>query len=119
MKDIRYHRKKFIFVFMAGVGGQDLIQEVYLPYEGELLWIHQRNSANTNNRTAQLTIEDGDGYQIFDGTAKAANGIYNHEFGVSVRRILTGGNFLKCTISGDPGIGGYTVVAVVHYLGID
>lgn len=119
MKDFRHHRKKFTFVFPAGAAGGALTQAVYLPYEGELLWIHQRNGANANNRTAQLTLEDGDGYQIFDGTAKAANANYNHEFGVTIRRILTGANVLKCTISGDPGAGGYTIVAVVHYIGVD
>jgi len=119
MKFMRHHRKRFTFTFPNGASGPGLIQSVSLPYEGELLWIHQRNGANTNNQTAQLTLEDNDGYQIFDGGAKAANGVYNHEFGVTIRRILSGGNILKCTISGDPGSGGYVIEAVVYFIGID
>jgi len=119
MKYERYHRKRFTFTFPSGASGGGLIQSVPLPYEGELLWIHQRNGANTNNRTAQLTLEDDDGFQIFDGTAKAANGNYDHEFGVTIRRILAGRNTLKCTISGDPGASGYVIEAVVYFIGRD
>lgn len=119
MKYERYHRKRYTFTFPNGATGGGLVQSVPLPFEGELLWIHQRNSDNTNNRTAQLTLEDDDGFQIFDGTARADNGNYDHEFGVSIRRILSGRNTLKCTISGDPGASGYVIEAVVYFVGRD
>lgn len=119
MQPKRWHRKKFTFTFANGASGDDLVQSKILTLEGELLWIHQRNSDNTGNRTAQLTIEDEDGYQIFDGTAKAENANYDHEFGVTIRRILKNKNTLKCTISGDPGASGYEVTAVLHFYGID
>lgn len=119
MKPERYLRKNVTFNFLDGAAGAGLIQSEELGLEGELLWIHQRNSDNTGNRTAQLTLEDGDGYQIWDGTAKAENANYDHEFGVTIRRILSGYNVLKCTISGDPGASGYEVVAVVHLKGRD
>jgi hypothetical protein len=119
MKPKRWLRKKYTFEFANGAAGGDLVQSQLIHLEGELLWIHQRNSDNPGNRTAQLTLEDEDGFQMFDGTAKADNANYDHEFGVTIRRILSGRNTLKCTISGDPGAGGYTVTAVVYLVGRD
>jgi hypothetical protein len=107
------------FTFANGAAGADLVQNVVLPLEGELLWIHQRNGDNAGNRTAQLTLEDIDGFQFFDGTAKAKSTNFDHEFGVTIRRILAGFATLKCTISGDPGAGGYTVEAIVYLFGRD
>jgi len=86
--------------------------------EGDIFHIHQRNGSNTGTRTAQLTIEDEDGYQIWDGTAKAHNANYDHEFDETFR-VLKNKNTVKCTISGDPGTGGYTVVAVLYVQGHD
>ena len=114
----RWHRKKYVFYFLNGAAGADLIQAKDICLEGELLWIHQRNSANTGNRTAQLTMEDQDGFQMFDGTAKAHTTNNDHEFGVTIRRILSGKNTLKVTISGDPGATGYTITVVVYYYGL-
>jgi len=94
-------------------------QSEALSLEGEILHIHQRNSDNTNNVTAQLTLEDQDNFQMWDGTAKAENANYDHEFGVTIRRILSGKNTLKCTISGDPGTSGYIVTAVIYFVGRD
>jgi len=119
MKPERYLRKKVVFTFANGAAGADLIQSSVLALEGELLWIHQINSLNTGARTAQLTIEDEDNYQMFDGTAKAHNNNYDFEFGVLIRRILSGKNTLKCTISGDPGATGYIVTAVLYFKGRD
>jgi hypothetical protein len=64
-------------------------------------------------------MEDEAGFQMFDGTAKAHNANYDHEFGVTIRRILSGKNTLKVTISGDPGAGGYTITVVVYFYGVD
>lgn len=119
MKPERYLRRKVVFQFASGAAEAGLIQSLVLALEGELLWIHQRNSSNTNSRTAQLTLEDEDGFQMFDGTAKAHNANYDFEFGVTIRRILSGRNTLKCTISGDPGVSGYTVTVVVYLKGRD
>lgn len=117
MVEERYMRRAVTFTFLNGAAGAGLIQSVDLPIEGELLWIHQRNANHTNPVTAQLTIEDQSGYVIFDGTAKAENTNFDHEFGVTIRRILTGKATLKCTISGDPGASGAVIVAVVHFIG--
>jgi hypothetical protein len=119
MRPKRWLRKKVTFVFANGATGAALVQSKQMALEGEILNIHQVNSSNTGARTAQLTIEDADSIQIFDGTAKAHNASYDHEMGVTIRRILTGDNALKCTISGDPGATGYTVTAVVHLYGRD
>jgi len=119
VKPERYLRRKVVFQFANGAAGAGLIQSSVLALEGELLWIHQRNSSNTNARTAQLTLEDEDSFQMFDGTAKAHNANYDFEFGVTIRRILSGRNTLKCTISGDPGASGYTVTVVVYLKGRD
>ena len=119
MKPKRWIRKRVTFTFANGAAGAGLIQSAALPLEGELLWIHQRNADNTGNRTAKLTIEDVDGFQIFDGTAKAENANFDHEFGVTIRRILPGYATLKCTISGDPGAGGYVIEAIVYLIGRD
>jgi hypothetical protein len=119
MKPKRWLRKKYVFHFANGAAGAGLVQSKDICLEGELLWIHQRNSANTGNRTAQITMEDEDAFQMFDGTAKAHTTNFDHEFGVTIRRILTGKNALKCTISGDPGASGYTVTVVVYFIGWD
>lgn len=119
MKPKRWIRKRVTFSFANGAAGAGLIQSEVLPLEGELLWIHQRNADNVGNRTAQLTIEDVDGFQIFDGTAKAENANHDHEFGVAIRRILPGYATLKATISGDPGAGGYVIEAIVYLIGRD
>jgi hypothetical protein len=119
VKPKRHIRKKAVFEFANGAAGPGLVQSQELCLEGELLHIQQRNSDNTNNVTAQLTLEDVDGFEIFDGTAKPDNTVHNHEFGVAIRRILTGKNPLKCTISGNPGASGYTVTVVVHLYGRD
>jgi len=119
MKPKRWIRKRVTFTFANGAAGAGLIQSAALPLEGELLWINQRNGANVGAATAQLTIEDVDSFQIFDGTAKANNTVFNHEFGVTIRRIIPGYATLKCTISGDPGAGGYVIEAVVYLIGRD
>jgi len=119
MKPKRWLRKKVTFTFANGAAGAGLIQSEALSLEGEILHIHQRNGANTNAQTAQLTLEDQDDFQMWDGTAKAENANYDHEFGVTIRRILSGKNTLKCTISGDPGASGYTVTAVIYFVGRD
>lgn len=116
MKPKRWYREEVAFTFANGAAGADLVQSQALHYEGEILHIHQRNGANTGTRTAQLTVEDEDSFQIWDGTAKAHNANHNHEF-VAARRVLTGKNTLKCTISGDPGAGGYAVTAVIFVYG--
>lgn len=118
MKYFRYLRKKIEFSFPDGASGPNLVQSETLPYEGEILYIQQRNGANTNSRTAQLQIADGDGYVLWDGGAKAANNVFSHEF-ATTRRCLTADNRLQCTISGDPGEGGYQVVAVLYLWGRD
>lgn len=117
MIEDRYLRVKKVFTFANGAAGADLIQTFDLPCEGELLWIHQRNANHTNPVTAQLTLEDQDGYQFWDGTAKNENANYDFEFGVTIRRIFTGKATLKCTISGNPGATGAVITAVINFIG--
>ncbi len=119
MRPLRHLRVSVTFNFANGAAGAGLIQSELIHLEGEILNIHQVNGLNTGAQTAQLTIEDVDGIQIFDGTAKAHNASHDHEFGVTIRRILSGKNTLKCTISGDPGVSGYKVTAVIHLFGRD
>jgi hypothetical protein len=119
MKQKRYHRKVLTFIFAEGAAGADLIQEQEIHFEAELLNILQINSSNAGTRTAQVILLDEDDNQIFDGTAKAHNASYNHEFGVTVRRILYGTNTVKVVISGDPGAGGATIQVVLSLTGID
>lgn len=119
MKFKRYFRPVLTFEFANGASGADLVQSQVIHYWGELLNILQVNSDNTNDVTAQITVEDQYGNVIFDGTAKAENASHNHEFGVTIRRILSGKNTVKCTISGDPGASGYIVSAYVSLEGFD
>ena len=119
MRPLRHLKKLVTFWFANGAAGADLIQTGGLPFEGEILNIHQVNSSNTGARTAQLEIVDSFGITIFDGTAKAHNAAYDHEFGVVIRRVLAGNDTLRCTISGDPGATGYRVDAVVSFFGRD
>jgi hypothetical protein len=119
MKPLRYLRKKVVFTFPNGAAGAALIQSEVLALEGEILNIHQVNKTNTNARAAQLVLTDEDDYQLWDGTAKAHNANFDFEFGVTTRRILSGRNTLKCTISGDPGASEYEVAAVIYLKGRD
>jgi hypothetical protein len=117
MQPLRHLKKKVTFWFANGAAAGGLIQTGPLPWEGEILNIHQINSSNTGARTAKLEIIDPFGITIFDGTAKAHNAAYDHEFGVTIRRVLDGNDTLQCTISGDPGASGYRVDAVVSFFG--
>jgi hypothetical protein len=117
MQPLCHCKKKVTFWFANGAAGDDLIQAQGVPFEGEILNIHQVNSFNTGARTAKLAIVDEFGITIFDGTARAHNASYDHEFGVTIRRILAGKDSLRCTISGDPGASGYRIDAVVSFFG--
>lgn len=120
MRPLHYIKKKFTFTFANGATGADLIQSQAMSLEGELLNIHQINGSNTGTRTAKLeVIDDTDAFTLFDGTAKAHNASYEHEFGVTIRRILAGANSLRCTISGDPGASGYVINAIITLFGRD
>jgi hypothetical protein len=117
MQPLRHLKKLVTFWFANGAAGADLIQTAGMPWEGEILNIHQINSSNTGARTAKLEIVDEFGITIFDGTAKNHNTTFDHEFGVTTRRVLAGSDTLQCTISGDPGASGYRVDAVVSFFG--
>lgn len=119
MKPLGHFKKPITFTFPNGAAGADLIQSESMPWVGELLNIHQVNINATNPVTAQLEVVDEWGFVIFDGTAKNENGEYDHEFGVTTRRILNGGDSLRCTLSGDPGATGYTVDVIVSLFGRD
>jgi hypothetical protein len=119
MKPLGHFKKKVTFTFANGAAGADLIQSKPLPLMGEILNIHQVNINATNPVTAKLEIVDEFGFTIFDGTAKNENGDYDHEFGVTIRRILGGGDSIRCTLSGDPGVSGYTVDAITSLFGRD
>jgi hypothetical protein len=119
MKPLGHLKKHILFTFANGAAGADLIQSNPLPWVGELLNIHQVNINATNPVTAKLEIVDEFGFAIFDGAAKNENGAYDHEFGATIRRILGGGDSLRCTLSGDPGATGYTVDAIVSLFGRD
>ena len=116
MRPKRWNRKKVEFAFLNGAAGAGLIDSETVHYEGDIRYIKQVNGSNAGTRTAQLTIEDEDSVQIWDGTAKAHNASYDHEF-INTNRVLTGKNTLKCTVSGDPGVGGYTVTAYLYLYG--
>jgi hypothetical protein len=119
MKPLGHLKKKITFTFLNGAAGAGLIQSQVVPLAGEILNIHQVNIDATNPVTAKLEIVDEFGITIFDGTAKNENGAYDHEFGVTTRRILGGGDALRCTLSGDPGATGYTCDAVISLFGRD
>jgi hypothetical protein len=119
MQPWRWIRKSVTFTFPSGATGAALTQSKVLACEGEILNIHQVNGNNAGSRTAQITLQDPDGIQVFDGTAKAMNAGYDFEFGVTIRRLLAGRNTLNCIISGDPGAGGYTVTVVINFIGRD
>jgi hypothetical protein len=82
---------------------------------GEILHIRQVNSSNTGARTAQIKIIDRFGVTIWDGTAKAHNASYDHEF--TNRRILAGDDTITCTMSGDPGASGAKIEVVFALYG--
>jgi len=113
-----YVEKRVTFTFANGAAGADLEQTEILHMEGEVVHIHQINGSNAGAVTAQLELEDQDGNQLWDGTAKAHNAAYHHEF-VATPRFLVLKNTLRCTISGDPGVGGFEVEAVIYLRGID
>ena len=117
MQPLRHLKRKVTFWFANGAAGDGLVQTQGLPFEGEILNIHQVNSSNTGTRTAKLEIVDASGIVIFDGTAKAHNASHDHEFGVTIRRVLAGNDTVRCTIAGDPGASGYRVDAVVSFFG--
>lgn len=119
MKEERVLRIKEVFTFVNGAAGADLTQERGLYCNGEIIQIHQRNGLNTNARTAQLILLDEDGYQMWDGTAKAHNANHDFEFGVSIRRLLSGKDTLRCVLSGDPGASGAVVTVVIRPYGRD
>ena len=117
MQPLRHIKRKVTFWFANGAAGAGLIQTGGLPFEGEILNIHQVNSSNTGARTAKLELVDSFGIAYFDGTAKAHNAGYDHEFGVTIRRVMAGNDTLRCTISGDPGASGYRIDAVISFFG--
>jgi hypothetical protein len=118
MKFPSWIRKTLTFTFANGASGAALTQTKALGAIGELLNIHQVNGNTTNVVTAQVILKDGDNASMFDGTAKAKNASYDHEFGVTIRRILTGDNTISCVISGDPGAGGMTVTVAIYFYGV-
>jgi len=114
----RSHWKEtIVFSFANGAAGAGLIQSKLIPACGEVLNIHQINTDPTTPRTAKLTIENASGNELWDGTAKNSNSVFDHEFGVTIRRIVTGSEMLKCVCAGDPGASGYTVTAIVSMFG--
>jgi hypothetical protein len=119
MKEEKGHRIKEIFTFANGASGAALTQERVLTFNGEIIQIHQRNSSNTGTRTAQLILLDEDGYQMWDGTAKVHNANHDFEFGVTIRRLLTGKDTLRCVLSGDPGVSGAEITVVIRPYGRD
>jgi hypothetical protein len=119
MQPSKHFRKQFSFRFANGAAGADLIQTAKLPWSAEILHIKQVNSSNTGTRTAQLTITEPSpvAATMWDGTAKAHNASYDHEFGTTTRRLLAGDDTLKCTISGDPGASGYVIDVLLDLYG--
>jgi hypothetical protein len=118
MKVLSHYRKVITFQFANGAAGAGLVQTEILSCAGELLHIHQVNGLNTGTKTAQLTIVNSYGHTLWDGTAKAHNGVHNHEF-VAARRMVDGADYLRCTISGDPGVSGYKIDVVLGIYGRD
>jgi len=119
MRHIDHYRKQFTFRFANGAAGDGLVKSFPLPFTGEILHIKQVNSVSTTPRTAQLTIEDQFGNVLLDGTALANNVTTQLEYGVTTRRIVAGGDTLKCTIAGDPGASGMKVDAIFEIFGRD
>ncbi len=116
MRSINHYRKSLTFRFANGAAGADLVPSQNIACSGEILHIRQVNSSNTGARTAKITIVDRFGVTIWDGTAKAHNASYDHEF-VTTRRILAGDDTVVCTLSGDPGASGAKIEVVFALYG--
>jgi hypothetical protein len=107
MKQSRQMRVKKTFPF----GATGTVLTEILNLLGLCEHIHFRVPNFTNAITAQLTLEDEDGYQYYDSTAKAKNA--NYDLGpLSPNRILAGKTTAKVTLSGVAGGTGGVVIAV-------
>jgi len=67
MKDRRVSRMALSFIF----GEEDTVRSQVLFLEGEIKHLHLRVQDFTEAVTAALTLEDEDGYEIYNSTAKA------------------------------------------------
>lgn len=114
MQYYRAKRKKHEFVF----GASDTVKSETLYFEGELRHLHLRVPNFTNAVTATVTIEDSDGYEIYNSTGQAKNTNYNL-LTVATSELLTGQNTLKVTLSGVPGGTGGTVIIANRLFGVD
>jgi len=108
-------KKEFTFAWDETVKSQQAVME------GKIHQIHFRVPDSVNNVAATLTLEDEDGYEIYNSGAKAENGNYNL---VPPIPLLVAGNFtFKVTLAGAPGVAGppvsdpVTAIAAIYYEG--
>lgn len=111
--------KRLVMSFVFGAG--DTVKEYASIIEGTVQQIHLRVPNNDNNVGATLTVEDEDGYEIYNSGSKAENANYNIPGGLratgSSPLLITGNSTFKVTLAGAPG-NAITVVAVILYDGI-
>jgi len=109
--------KEFTFAW------NETVKSALALMEGKIYQIHFRVPNSVNNVAATLTLEDEDGYEIYNSGAKAENVNYNL-LDARPLPVLMAGNFtFKVTLAGVPGVEGppvsdpVTAVAVIYYDG--
>ena len=99
----------------------DTVKTALSQMEGKIYQIHLRVPNFVNVVTATLTLEDEDGYEIYNSGAKARNANYN--LYPAIPQLVAGNFTFKVTLSGAHGVVGppatpdETVVAVIYYEG--
>lgn len=108
-------KKSFLFV------GAGQLVSAAAAMEGEIYQIHLRVPTFINAVTATLTLEDEDGYEVYNSGAK--NRTTNTNIYPNPPQLLAGTFTMKVTLSGahggiaSPASDDATVVAVIHYKG--
>lgn len=112
---VRRIPKSFVF------DHDDLVKSAAANMEGKIYQIHLRVPDFVNVVTATLTLEDEDGYEVYNSGAKAKGANYN--LYPDPPQLLAGNFTMKVTLSGAHGVIGppatpdATVIAVIHYHG--
>mgnify|MGYP001245855127 FL=1 len=100
----------------------DTVKTAVSQMEGKIYQIHLRVPNFVNVVTATLTLEDEDGYEVYNSGAKARNDNYNL-YPAAIPQLVAGNFTFKVTLSGAHGVVGppatadATVVAVIYYEG--
>ena len=113
-------KKTFTFVW------NDLVESQASLMEGVIHQIHFRVPTTVNNVTATLTLEDEDGYEVYNSGAKADATNYNiiPPLSNGAKQIISGNFTMKVTLSGAHGVIGppatpdIDVIAVIYLDGM-